>query len=82
MQGEASRALVAEGRVGPFGIVVSDPSGDQIAGTGQIAEQRFVQEFEALGSRRLGSRLIDRPSQNMTVAGRATAERKVFAHLS
>ena len=30
----------------------------------------------------LGSRLIDRQSQNMTVAARATAERKVFAHLS
>ncbi len=30
----------------------------------------------------LGSRLIDRQSQKMTVAARATAERKVFAHLS
>ena len=30
----------------------------------------------------LGSRLIDRQSQNMTVAARATAERKVLAHLS
>ncbi len=30
----------------------------------------------------LGSRLIDGQSQNMTVAARATAERKVFAHLS
>ena len=30
----------------------------------------------------LGSRLIDRQSQNMTVAARATAERNVFAHLS
>lgn len=30
----------------------------------------------------LGSRLIDRQSQDMTVAARATAERKVFAHLS
>ena len=30
----------------------------------------------------LGSRLIYRQSQNMTVAARATAERKVFAHLS
>jgi hypothetical protein len=33
--------------------------------------------FEALGSR-----LIDRQSQNMTVAARATADRKVLAHLS
>jgi hypothetical protein len=32
--------------------------------------------------RRLGSRLIDRESQNKTVAARATAERKVLAHLS
>ncbi len=31
---------------------------------------------------RLGSRLIDRQSQKMTVAARATAERKVFAHRS
>ena len=30
----------------------------------------------------LGSRLIDDQSQNMTVAARATAERKVFAHRS
>ncbi len=30
----------------------------------------------------LGSRLIDRQSQKMTVAARATAERKVFAHRS
>ena len=30
----------------------------------------------------LGSRLIDRQSQNMTVAARATAERKTFGHLS
>jgi transposase InsO family protein len=30
----------------------------------------------------LGFRLIYRQSQNMTVAARATAERKVFAHLS
>ena len=30
----------------------------------------------------LGSRLIDRQSQNMTVAARATADRKVLAHLS
>ena len=30
----------------------------------------------------LESRLIDRQSQNKTVAATATAERKVFAHLS
>jgi hypothetical protein len=30
----------------------------------------------------LGSRLIDRQSQKMTVAASATAERKVFAHRS
>lgn len=30
----------------------------------------------------LGSRLIDPHSQNRTVAARATAERKVLAHLS
>lgn len=30
----------------------------------------------------LGSRLIDCQSQNMTVAASATADRKVFAHLS
>jgi hypothetical protein len=42
VQREAYRGLVAEGRVRAFGVVVSDPSGDQIAGMGQIAEQRFV----------------------------------------
>ncbi len=30
----------------------------------------------------VGSRLIDRQSQNMTVAAKATAERNVLAHLS
>ena len=35
-----------------------------------------------LGAAPLGSRLIDRQSQKMTVAARATAERKVFAHRS
>ena len=30
----------------------------------------------------LGSRLIDRQSQNMTVAASATAERKTFGHRS
>jgi hypothetical protein len=34
------------------------------------------------GDASLGSRLIDRQSQNKTVAASATAERKVFAHLS
>lgn len=33
-------------------------------------------------SSRLGSRLIDLQSQNMTVAASATADRKVLAHLS
>ena len=33
-------------------------------------------------ARRLGSRLIDRQSQNRTVAARAMAERKTFGHLS
>ena len=32
--------------------------------------------------RALGSKLIDDQSQNITVAARATAERKVFAHRS
>jgi hypothetical protein len=35
-----------------------------------------------IGPMHLGSRLIDRQSQKMTVAARATAERKVLAHLS
>ncbi len=35
-----------------------------------------------IGALDLGSRLIDRQSQNKTVAARATADRKVFAHRS
>ena len=45
VQGEACRGLVAEGRVGPFGVVVRDPGRDQIAGMGEVAEQRLVQEL-------------------------------------
>lgn len=29
--------------MGPFGVVVVDPSRDQIAGMGKVAEQRLVQ---------------------------------------
>jgi hypothetical protein len=41
-----------------------------------------VMDKGALHSLGLGSRLIDRQSQNMTVAARATAERKTLGHLS
>ena len=42
---EACRGLVAEGRVGPCGIVVGDPGCDQITGMGEVAEQRLVKEL-------------------------------------
>lgn len=42
----------------------------------------FVDSFTGNRTVNLGSRLIDRQSQNMTVAARATADRKVFAHRS
>ena len=31
--------------MGPFGVVVVDPSRDQIAGMGEVAEQRLIQEL-------------------------------------
>jgi hypothetical protein len=37
VQGETCGGLVAEGRVGPCGVVVCDPIGDQITGMGQVA---------------------------------------------
>lgn len=43
-----------------------------------LSAQHSIFSFAGL----LGSRLIDFQSQNMTVAARATADRKVFAHLS
>jgi hypothetical protein len=45
VQGETCRGLVADGRVGPFRVVVGDPGGDQITGVGQVAEQRLVQKL-------------------------------------
>lgn len=46
--GRSLRGLLAEGRVGPFGVVVGDPGRDQIAGMGmgmcEVAEQRLVQK--------------------------------------
>jgi hypothetical protein len=54
---------------------------DQIVRKFQRARSASVQPLlESLTA--LGSRLIDRQSQKMTVAARATAERKVFAHRS
>lgn len=47
------------------------------------AAQRPTMRFVAVKSERaLGSSLIDRQSQNRTVAARATAERKTLGHLS
>lgn len=43
-QGETCCGLVAESRVGPCGVVVGDPSRDQVAGMGKVAERRLVQE--------------------------------------
>ena len=42
----------------------------------------FVSRLRRGSGAELGSRLIDFQSQKMTVAARATAERKVFAHQS
>ena len=43
VQGETCGGLVAEGRMGPRGVVVGDPVGDQITGMGQAAEQSLVE---------------------------------------
>ena len=45
VQGEACGGLIAEGRVGPRGVVVGDPVGNELAGMGKVAEQRLIQEF-------------------------------------
>lgn len=45
MQGETCGGLVAEGRVGPRRVVVGHPGGDQVAGMGEVSEQRFVEKF-------------------------------------
>src|SRR5690606_326417 len=45
MQGKTCWGLVSEGRVRPFGVVVGDPSGDQIARVGDVAKQRLIQEL-------------------------------------
>lgn len=47
-----------------------------------IAEHELAERANRRVERHLGSRLIDLHSQNMTVAARATAERKVLAHRS
>jgi hypothetical protein len=51
--------------------------GSILAFPADTPENHFVDH-----ANQLGSRLIDRQSQNMTVAASATAERKVLAHLS
>lgn len=49
-----------------------------------MTEERIalIEVVEKQADGDLGSRLIDPHSQNMTVAARATADRKVLAHLS
>jgi hypothetical protein len=51
-----------------------------------FAPGRFVERADFIlkdvGGILLGSRLIDRQSQNKTVAARATTERNTFGHLS
>ena len=68
-------------------IGIHRPDGGHCNWTARILtrDRRYIQK--CLGpaldlGRGLGSRLIDRQSQNMTVAARATADRKVLAHLS
>jgi hypothetical protein len=57
---------------------------DEVAGAVAIVELPFQDLVPgvAAGAGNLASRLIDLQSQNMTVAARATADRKVFAHRS
>lgn len=45
MQGKTCWGLVSEGRVRPFGVVVGDPFGDQIARVGDVAKQRLIQKL-------------------------------------
>ncbi len=45
VQGETCWGLISEGRVRPFGVVVFDPCGDQIASMGDVAKQRLIEKF-------------------------------------
>ena len=45
VRGKPYRGLVAQGRVGPFGVIVGDPGSDQVAGMGDVAEQGLVQKL-------------------------------------
>ena len=93
---EKVTADAIEGRLERFGPL-SVPQRDALAWTGRwdaagayamagltyrlvYRTQRLVIATLVLAV--LGSRLIDLQSQKMTVAARATAERKVFAHRS
>ena len=69
---------IGVGGTGPVNVTISIDGhsgafGYQPHGTAQMEYYRHVP---------IGSRLIDRQSQKMTLAARATAERKVFAHRS
>lgn len=45
VQGETCGGLAAKGRMGPRGVVIGDPSLDQVAGMGQVPEQGLVQKL-------------------------------------
>ena len=51
-------------------------------GRSEIELAKGIYSVECADLDALGSRLIDRQSQNRTVAAKATAERKTFGHLS
>jgi Flp pilus assembly protein TadB len=69
-----SKSAKAAKRVGTFGFMAAALAACGGAGSDGGNAEKAIDE--------LGSRLIDRQSQNRTVAARATAERKVLAHLS
>ena len=56
-------------------ITLTDAQRDEVETLAAVLTAEQIADF-------LGSRLIDPQSQHRTVAARATAERKVLAHLS
>jgi hypothetical protein len=96
--GERGRGLPAEAEVGAFSVVVGGPSGQCNAGrwttrrskfpasvlTSRVTPTPMVMAPQITGCKNLfwAQDSFSGHSQNMTVATRATAERKTFGHLS
>ncbi|MBD3804764.1 MAG: AAA family ATPase [Thioclava sp.] len=80
---EKSGMLLDKERYAEAGISAGSPILQMSDFNGLIAQsQKHSAPVFALTDEQLGSGLIEFHSQNMTVAARATAERKTFGHLS